>query len=331
MDVQILLMLALQASIFATMLTIGMATSGTDLRYLLSQPSRLVRSLLAMNVLWPAVVIIVCRTFSLHPAEIVALVTMSIAPVSNMFTKSMLPLVGPGRGAYAHGLFFASTVLSIVLTPLAVEVINAIFGGEQHVSPRIVAQVVIGNVLLPLGIGLAIGRWWPASTRWIPAIQKVSGLVLLACALVIVAATWSLMGSLYREGTVTAIVLIVLAGLAVGHVLGGPDEDDRTVLAHATVSRHPGVAEQLIGFARIDLEPRESKTVRFVVPMSVLGYTGLSGDFVIEPGPVELSAGSSSSDIRCNATLTITGVTRVSAGEDRAFLSVANVDGPATR
>ena len=35
---------------------------------------------------------------------------------------------------------------------------------------------------------------------------------------------------------------MTLSGLAVGHFLGGPDEDDRTVLAFATVSRHPGVA-----------------------------------------------------------------------------------------
>jgi BASS family bile acid:Na+ symporter len=45
-----------------------------------------------------------------------------------------------------------------------------------------------------------------------------------------------------REGTLTALVVITLIWLAVGHLLGGPDEDDRTVLAFATASRHPGVA-----------------------------------------------------------------------------------------
>jgi beta-glucosidase len=59
--------------------------------------------------------------------------------------------------------------------------------------------------------------------------------------------------------------------------------------------------------------------------MSVLGYTGLSGDFVIEPGPVEVSAGSSSSDIRSTAKFTITGKTRTIKGEDRAFFSVVTV------
>lgn len=84
-------------------------------------------------------------------------------------------------------------------------------------------------------------------------------------------------------------------------------------------------AQQLIGFARVDLEPGASKAVSFEVPMSVLGYTGRAGEFVMEPGPVEVGAGSSSSDIRSRAKLTVTGQARSIQGEHRAFLSVATV------
>jgi hypothetical protein len=34
-------------------------------------------------------------------------------------------------------------------------------------------------MLLPLGIGLAIGRWSPAARRWVPTTLKASMLVLL--------------------------------------------------------------------------------------------------------------------------------------------------------
>ncbi len=84
-------------------------------------------------------------------------------------------------------------------------------------------------------------------------------------------------------------------------------------------------AQQLVGFARVDLPPGASKTVSFVLPMSLLAYTGLAGDLVMEPGPVELSAGGSSSDIRSTVTLTVTGKTRTIKGEDRAFLAVTTV------
>jgi beta-xylosidase len=90
-------------------------------------------------------------------------------------------------------------------------------------------------------------------------------------------------------------------------------------------------AQQLIGFARVELEPGASKTIAFAVPISLLAYTGLSGELVMEPGPVELSAGSSSSDIRSSATLTVTGQTRPIQGAARAFLSVATVGASGTR
>src|SRR5512138_905299 len=274
MNIQSLILAGITLSIFLTVLSIGMRVAPGDLQCVLSNPPRLVRALLAMNLLGPIVTIIICKTFSLHPAVIVGLVTLSIAPVGAMFSKAMLPLVAPSNPAYARGLFFASTVHSVVLTPLAVEVIQRLFGeGEVvHVSPLTVAQVVISSVLLPLGIGLAIGHWRPATRRWVPAIQKVSGVVLLICAIPIIVGAWPHMASLVREGTLTAIVLISLIGLAVGHFLGGPGEDDRTVLAFATVSRHPGVAVAIASLTDQPLAPVGVLLAVLVSELAVIPY-----------------------------------------------------------
>lgn len=272
MSIQSLIMLGLTLSIFLTVLTIGVQAAPADLRCVFSRPSQLARSLLAMNVLGPIVAVAVCKIFSLHPAVIVALVTLSVAPVGALFSKAMLPLVAPDHQAYARGLFFASTVLSVILTPLAVEVIRMIFGGEVHVGPLAVAEVVVGSVLLPLGLGLAIGRWRPAARRWIPAIQKASGLVLLICVVPIIVGAWPLMASVVREGTLAAIIIIALIGLAVGHFLGGPDEDDRTVLAFATVSRHPGVAIAIASLTDQPLAPVGVLLAVLVSGLAVVPY-----------------------------------------------------------
>jgi beta-xylosidase len=90
-------------------------------------------------------------------------------------------------------------------------------------------------------------------------------------------------------------------------------------------------AQQLVGFARVDLPPGASTTISFVLPMSLFAYTGLSGDLVMEGGLVELSAGSSSSDLRSTAKPTVTGKTRTIKGEDRAFLSVATAGSSGTK
>src|SRR4029453_5521031 len=57
MSIQALVFLTLQASIFLTVLTGGLGTAGPDLRYVLSKPSRLLRSLIAMNVLGPVIAV----------------------------------------------------------------------------------------------------------------------------------------------------------------------------------------------------------------------------------------------------------------------------------
>ena len=72
----------------------------------------------------------------------------------------------------------------------------------------------------------------------------VSGTTVLLCMAAFVLIGWPRIVELVsaREGTIPALALIALIGLAVGHALGGPNADDRTVLAFASVSRHPGVA-----------------------------------------------------------------------------------------
>jgi beta-glucosidase len=83
--------------------------------------------------------------------------------------------------------------------------------------------------------------------------------------------------------------------------------------------------QQLVGFSRLELEPGESKTVSFTVPMTLLAYTGLEGEMLMEPGTVELRAGSSSSDIRARTAFSVTGDARVIRGEERAFLSAVTL------
>ena len=245
-------------TIFLAVLVEGVVVSRADVGYVFSKPRRLVRTILAMNVLGPIVAIIVCRLFALHPAVIVALVTLSMTPVGALFPQGMLGLVRPERGAHAHGLFVATTLLSVVLTPLAIEAINVLYGEDLHLSPVTVASVAVGALLLPLCIGVVIGRFFssrPAAKRWVPAIQQASGRLFLLCLVGFAILGWSRMALIIRDGTLPAIAIISMCGLAVGHLLGGPDEDDRTVLAFATVSRHPGVAVAIAALTGEPLAP----------------------------------------------------------------------------
>jgi bile acid:Na+ symporter, BASS family len=117
--------------------------------------------------------------FALHAAVILALVTLSITPVGALFTQGMLALVRTARGVYAHGLFVATTLLSVILTPLATQVMNVLYRADVHVNPLTVTKVAVGELLLPLGTRLVIGRYFPAARRWSPGIQRASGRLFL--------------------------------------------------------------------------------------------------------------------------------------------------------
>lgn len=271
MDPLAIAVYALTISLFIAVAAVGLRCEPRDLGHLFQRPGRLAQSLLVMFVLAPAITTVVCKLFSLHPAMITALVTLSISPVGALFSQAMLPLVAPGRLAFARGMLFASIVLSVILTPVAVEAIQAIFGGDRHVPPMAVAQVAASSMLLPLGLGLAVGRWRPGARRWIPLLQKTSSLVYLACLAIILVAAWPLMASVVVRGTLSAILVITLLGLAAGHWLGGPEEDERTVVAFAAVSRHPGVAIAVASF-----------TDQPLTPVAVL-IAGLVGELITVP------------------------------------------------
>jgi hypothetical protein len=55
-------------------------------------------------------------------------------------------------------------------------------------------------------------------------------------------ASWPDVQALFGNGTVLIVSAMAAIGLIVGHVLGGPDPDDRTVLVLSTTSRHPVIA-----------------------------------------------------------------------------------------
>jgi BASS family bile acid:Na+ symporter len=52
--------------------------------------------------------------------------------------------------------------------------------------------------------------------------------------------------SMIGNGTLVTIEAFILVGLAVGHILGGPNLENRTVLALMTSSRHPGIAVAIV-------------------------------------------------------------------------------------
>jgi len=248
LDLVTLIPLAVKVSVCLTVFALGLGASHQDLWYLFRRPAQLAKSLLAMNVVMPILAAALAAAFGLRPAVKIALVALAVSPVPPALPGKQLK--AGGRVSYAIGLLTAAALLAIVFVPASVELLGRAFAKDVHVRPAAVARLVLISVLIPLAAGVALRAVAPAlAGRIARPISLVSTSLLVVAALAVLAGSWRAELALVGHGTLAALAVFILVGLAVGHLLGGPDPDDRTVLALSTASRHPGIALAIAGAA----------------------------------------------------------------------------------
>src|SRR5262245_15258742 len=236
-----IVILALQVSILATVFGFGLKTTSSDLLYLLRKPSLLARSLLSVFVIMPIVAIGLTSVFNFPRTIEIALVALAISP---------LPPVLPGKEGkagghawYGIGLMALLALLAIVAVPLTMELSGCIFGRHLGMPAGTLAVIVLKSTLLPLAAGMVVQAAAPAIADRLEKPVTLIGKVLLPiAALVLIAGALPAIWALVGNGSVLPIMLFTAIGLAIGHVLGGPNPDDSVVLALSTASRHPAIA-----------------------------------------------------------------------------------------
>lgn len=235
-----LIPLVFQVSMGLVVFSLGLRAGTGDLMYLLRRPGLLIRSLLPMIVIMPVIAAFIAGQFDLRPAVEVALILLAVSPVPPVLPANVSK--AGGNVPYSIGLLTISALLAIVVTPASVTVIGRYFGLAVHVPTGDITAAVGMTVLAPLILGAIVRRLVPAVMAWATTIARIGTVVLLLAFAAVLFVSWRAILGTIGDFTVVAIVLFVLVSLAVGHVLGGPDPEDRTVLALATASRHPGVA-----------------------------------------------------------------------------------------
>ncbi|MET0165628.1 MAG: Na+-dependent transporter [Vicinamibacterales bacterium] len=233
--------LGVVASIFLTVLGIGMSATWREVTFLLREPGLLLRSILSMFVVMPVAVAVVAHVSNLPVAVKIALVALAIAPVPPILPRRELK--AGGHADYAVGLLAVGALIAIVYVPLAVEVLDRIFGRHGDVSPLAIGKIVLVTILAPLLIGMAIRQWAPsAGAKGAGPVLTIGMILLVAASIPLLMATWEHVVALFGNGTVLIMALVAAGGLLVGHALGGPRPEHRIVLALSTASRHPAVA-----------------------------------------------------------------------------------------
>jgi BASS family bile acid:Na+ symporter len=230
-----LLKLCVAALIFA----IGLGSSLGDLTYLGRRPGLLLRSLLAMYVLVPLAALAFAKLLPLAAGVKAALLVLAVSAGAPLLPRKLSKL---GGGAYPFSLVVVSSLLAIVLVPAWIELLGRHFERDVDVSSVTVATLIVKAFLAPLAAGMLLRLASPAlCERASDLLMKVAGVVLTLTGLLLLALNWRLLLQLQGPGMLALVSLMTVA-LAVGHLLGGPTEDDRTALAIACATRHVGIA-----------------------------------------------------------------------------------------
>jgi len=243
-DLKQIVVLALKVSIFSIVFGFGLKATLDDLSYVVRRPGLLLRSLLAVFVIMPVVAVMLAQLFNFAQTIRVVLVALAVSPLPPILPKKESK--AGGYTPFGLGLMAVFALLAIVAVPASVELLGLFLGRQLEPAWPTIARAVLMSTLLPLAAGMIVRAALPTFADRLEKVATLLGKVLLPLgALALVAGALPEMWALIGNGNVLAIVIFTVAGLVIGHVLGGPNPDHSVVLALSTACRHPAIALSL--------------------------------------------------------------------------------------
>ncbi len=251
-----LLKSVLEIIIFILMLSLGVSQSLADLVAFWRHQGALLRSLLAVVVLFPLVVFILLKLFPVPGGVVAGLAILAAVPGAPVTYKRSA--MAGGDPVYTSSLHMTLALLTVIVTP----VILSIFYGqfdlnlEGQITMGQVARQVAAVQFLPIGMGFLLQRVSPRLVERIrKPLEKLAHLAFLVMAGIFLfpLILWSIMQLVWPLGLVSIALfaMVAILTLAIGYGLGGESRlpadlakprTQRASLAIATIARNLGLA-----------------------------------------------------------------------------------------
>ena len=259
---------AIASSLALTMFVVGLRATHEELAYLPRHPALWLRSALVMSVLVPLLTLWTASALGLRPSVAVGLFILALSPV---------PLVLPARrmwgerdDAYPVSLVTFASALGVVVAPLTVPLLLGRLALPPTMDPSALARILWVGLLLPWLAGVMVRPLAPALAKQAAELLSLLANALLIAGLVpLIFLLWPALSGLVENGTISAIVVLALASVLIGRLLGGPVPDDRRLLACAASSRHPGMAIAIAW----TLVPNDRIVMSAIVLATIVGAT----------------------------------------------------------
>ena len=120
---------------------------------------------------------------------------------------------------------------AIITVPVVLYLLSEALGFQAEVGVLRVAKTVGQTILLPVILGIVVRSFFPkAADKFGPVLGKVAEIVLYVLAIPVLLKTFGLLLKVDLWSYVVMAIFIV-GNLAIGHVLGPRDAQERTTLA----------------------------------------------------------------------------------------------------
>jgi bile acid:Na+ symporter, BASS family len=193
-----------------------------------------IRTLVANCVLIPGVGLLLVNILPLTPdvsAGILLLAAIPGTPIALQFTR-----MSKTRLAFAAVMTFVLSIVSIAITPLALEVMPQTAQRSQRPILNLTVSILL-YIAAPLCAGLWLFRAPKIAPRLVLPLEILATVVFLFLMWETRLARREALRAIAGRGTILAMFLLLVISMAIGWFTGGPDSESRRVLATSTGMR----------------------------------------------------------------------------------------------
>jgi predicted Na+-dependent transporter len=260
--------------IITSMLGMGFSLTIPQILEPLKNRRLIILSLVANFVLVPLLALVIVRVIPLSEGIQIGLILVGFAAGAPFLPK--LVHVAKGGMAFTAGLMVLLMVVTIAYLPL---VLPFVLTGVQ-VNPWEIAQSLIVLMLIPLAIALFIrARYESVATGLVHTMNMAANLSLIAMFIGYFIGYSDVTYGVLGTGGILVSILLVVGAVIIGYLLGGPDKDNKKILALGTGQRNLAAAfavasSNFAASPEVLIEVMDVAVIGFIVLMLLAGEMG---------------------------------------------------------
>jgi bile acid:Na+ symporter, BASS family len=260
---------AMLVFVLSSMLAMGLGLTVGQIVAPLRDARLVLLSLLVNFLLMPLGALGIAALVQLDQPLSVGLLLLGAAAGAPFLPK--LAQIAKGNLAFGVGLMVLLMVITVGYLPL---VLPLLLPGVSVDSAKIARSLFL-LMLLPLGGALAVKAYFAdIAARTKPLLDRLSNLGLIVLVVLITLSNVNNVLAVFGTGGILAGLLFIGIGFAIGWLLGGPDTNNRRVLALGTAQRN--IAAALVVGSQSFSDPQVVVMVVVVAIVSLLILMPLS-------------------------------------------------------